>query len=655
MRKELIKTNIDNCVGCNKCIAACPQAHANMVSKEENQELKMHVVNENCIACGACLNVCRHNARYYEDDTQQFFKTSNTSLVVAPAFILNYPNDYKRVFAWLKEKKGVKYIWDTSFGADITTLLYVRAIKEKNLSTVIAQPCRTIVESIQRYYPNLLKYLSPVGSPMHCTAVYMRINHKINNIWGVSPCISKTDEFKAHGEMLGNISFAKLMEEYKSENTTKYKNECDFDSPASLVGFWYPTPGGLRESVEQVFGKGLHIKRIEGPELAQNYLTSINNRPKDLPLLIDILNCSEGCMFGTGTEFHGVLPTEDQMDAMLYQRTESLKKEKKNIISKNDPKDLIKKLSNQLTLNDYLVTYDDKSSSYIADIKQAKQNIDKGYLALRKFSDLEKTFDCPACGYGTCEDAAIAICLNQNEPETCREYQKALTTEALNKSYEEQHQTELLLNKNEAISAQLKEFSYDLVRKLNAVGEALQQISSATTSNANDVSSITSEVKTVENLVENLNTSLKDIKKGIDRYSEMSDTISNISDQTNLLALNASIEAARAGELGRGFAVVADEVRKLAEESKIAVSQNEDNFKAVQTQLFVIDDVALALNKLITTVASNVDNVMASTEEVNATTDELTSTTEQIIEDTNLLQLKSDESKSELLNSQEAV
>ncbi|MBP2242772.1 methyl-accepting chemotaxis protein [Cytobacillus eiseniae] len=74
------------------------------------------------------------------------------------------------------------------------------------------------------------------------------------------------------------------------------------------------------------------------------------------------------------------------------------------------------------------------------------------------------------------------------------------------------------------------------------------------------------ELLTVEEVIDNLLTQLRNIE-------EIIGTITDISDQTNLLALNASIEAARAGESGKGFAVVADEVRKLAEQTAKATTR----------------------------------------------------------------------------------
>lgn len=636
--KKLITVDLHDCVGCNACVSVCPVDFANKIIMEPDG-VKVDVDTLNCIACGECIKVCKHNARSYQDDSDAFFNLDAIkSLVVAPAMLLNYPREYKKIFAWLKDKYNVQYIWDVSFGADITTVLYVKAIKEKGLKTVIAQPCRTIVMSIERYYPALLPYLSPVGSPMHCTAVYMQKNHNISNIWGVSPCISKGEEFRATGAMDGNITFGTLIERYRKENPSGYSREEDFDSPQALVGFWYPTPGGLEESVLQVFGNVIHIKRIEGPQVAQNYLGEINKGKQDnpeyyLPTLIDILNCTEGCMVGTGTEHHGKLPTADMMDAVLIKKTKSLKSTKKNLVSNLSPKDIVKKLYSKLDLAHYTVRYVDSNPVYSADIVKAKKDIEKGYVALKKFDSCSRKFDCPACGFGSCETAAVGIVKGFNIPESCREYSR-ISAEEEHKLVEKAHNATVSnVEETKHLLEKVVGFANHLNGEIIQIKIVLDNITNLTQQNSFDVHSIKGELVKATDFGSGMSVALDGLDNSFSDISSAGDDLSGISEQINLLALNASIEAARAGEAGKGFAVVADEVRKLAETSKKNVAATQVTHKDALDKLMNLGFIASDLKSMVDSIVTNISNVQGSSENIAANIEELNAVVNQIIID----------------------
>lgn len=253
------------------------------------------------------------------DDTERFFadlsQGKKISVILAPAFLANYPKEYQKVLGYLK-RKGVNHICSVSFGADITTWGYLKYITEHNFTGGISQPCPAVVTYVEKYIPELIPRLVPVHSPMMCTAIYMKKYMQVSDsIAFISPCIAKKLEItdkNCGGYVSYNVTFEKLMKaigkEY--ESCEPYTDELEYG-----MGSLYPMPGGLRENVEHFLGKEQVVRQVEGEHEAYEYLRTYATRiqkQQQLPFMVDILNCGKGCLYGTATE-----PERNTDDVML--------------------------------------------------------------------------------------------------------------------------------------------------------------------------------------------------------------------------------------------------------------------------------------------------------------------------------------------------
>ncbi|ADL50347.1 methyl-accepting chemotaxis protein [Clostridium cellulovorans] len=117
----------------------------------------------------------------------------------------------------------------------------------------------------------------------------------------------------------------------------------------------------------------------------------------------------------------------------------------------------------------------------------------------------------------------------------------------------------------------------DTKESVSVIYNGSVEIGNMTSSSNEDMKNVVNSINSVKSEFDGFTHKIQGLGDNIKRINEITEAINSIAQQTNLLALNAAIEAARAGESGRGFAVVAEEIRKLAEQS----SESSDNIKAL--------------------------------------------------------------------------
>ncbi len=615
--ERIVYTN-EKCIGCNKCISVCPSISAN-VSDMEDGHCRIVVDNNACVACGSCFTACAHNARSYCDDTDRFFadlkRGERISILLAPAFLANYPSEYERILGGLK-KLGVNHIVSISFGADITTWAYINYITKYQFFGGISQPCPALVSYIEKYEPRLIKKLVPIHSPMMCGAIYVKKYMKVTDkLAFISPCIAKKleiDDPNTNHTVSYNVTFKALVEYMRANRLMGEpiaKDEIEYG-----LGSIYPMPGGLKENVYWFCGDEVLIKQVEGSREVYKFFNHYRKKVESgaqLPFMVDALNCKEGCLFGTGVE------KDEKFEDIVFNKIHDIKKTSRSSklsgtwSKKATPAQRLKKLNAQfakLDLQDFVRHYTDNSKSCVTNIP-SEQQIQAIFADMKKTTPESQRISCSACGYESCRDMATAIFNGYNTKENCIHYIKDMVTDE--KQLADNISEDMRLRHQEIV-----EYVASTNEDIQALSEAINNLSADNDENARISLELNDKVNELLDFSRDLNETFKNINKTLTKLEENNNTISRISSQTNLLSLNASVEAARAGEVGKSFAVVASEIKTLSATSNAASRDSNQNKEEILSEIDALAEKAKTLLDVVASVNQNTDLLSGGTSSI---------------------------------------
>lgn len=318
--------------------------------------------NENyaCINCGSCTIMCPKKCLSERDETDRLREYLNSDKVVvaqiAPAVRVALGEEFGmkvgtnvegKMISALK-KIGADYVFDTTFGADLTVMEeaheLVERIKNDVNGPLLTSCCPSWVTFIEMFYPEFIPNLSTCKSPIVMEgAMIKNYFSKINNInkddivsIAITPCTSKKQEILKYDDVDLVITTRELAKYLKEENidfcNLKDGSFNSLMSKGSGSGIIFGNSGGVMEAtIREVYhilnkrrpkGKLLNFKEVRGLNNIKETSVTINGVTLRLAVIngtgdarkvlekiktgeiyydfIEVMACEGGCIAGGG-------------------------------------------------------------------------------------------------------------------------------------------------------------------------------------------------------------------------------------------------------------------------------------------------------------------------------------------------------------------
>lgn len=388
------------CKDCFRCLRECPVK----AIRYENHQAK--IIEQKCILCGHCTLVCPQNAKQVHSEAEtveRLLADRDKRPVVAslaPSFVSGFPSDDPEKVKAALYGLGFSVVEETAVGAKAVTEEYARLLESGEYKNFITSACPAVNRMIQLYYPEALRYLAPVPSPMVAHARMLKKRYPEAAVVFVGPCIAKKREAAESGIIDAVLTFEDLAAFFESKNVDLSKIDIGGkEGDESNRARYYPIPSGIIKSFERL-PEGYEYVAIDGVKRCADVLKEIDS----LDGMFLEMNCCEFACIGGPCRIEGkggAIKGNEQVSRYA--------------VSKESAKPVVTEKVDLVEEHPRLMT--DEFLPSERDILAV--------LAKTGKTKPEDELNCGACGYSTCRDKAIAVLNGYADIEMCLPYMRS--------------------------------------------------------------------------------------------------------------------------------------------------------------------------------------------------------------------------------------
>lgn len=401
-----IYTEPENCQDCYKCVRECP---VKAISVENN---KASIIDERCVFCGHCTQICPTGAKKVRDGLTRARLTVERHpavyLSLAPSYVSEFPGVGEAEMVAAVKKLGFRGVSETALGAELVSARTDDLVDPEKPDVHISSACPVVVNYICKYVPEYKNRITPVASPMlaHAKMLKELYGNDIKVIFA-GPCIAKKQEADRYADLVDvAITFSDLRNWFDMEGIAPEAAEPEkgdvFVPYRSRNGALYPIEGGMIEGLHRKPGNPTCFMSFSGLNTLKDIFKELPEHDGKTSMFLELLACNGGCVNGP---------------ARLNSLSPIVKRNK--VLKYSEPGDPV---------NDFRsmdISLDFSGEHTLREAGYSEEEILYALAAVGKTTPQDE-LNCSACGYDSCRDFAVAMLDGRAEENMCASYMRRI-------------------------------------------------------------------------------------------------------------------------------------------------------------------------------------------------------------------------------------